>query len=181
LTLFETYANFSKLNWCPALLLPTFGKPIRSLKAELEPTRNSALERVCPDNTAGNAAEWGQTSVESGMKIYVGNLSFDTSEDDLRQAFEAFGAVTDINIVMDRETGRPRGFAFVEMSGQSEATAAITGMNGKELNGRALNVNEARPRPEGGGGGGRGGGGGGGGHRGGGSSSGGGGPRRRSW
>ncbi len=104
------------------------------------------------------------------MKIYVGNLPFDTTEDQLRQAFEGFGQVSEVNVVMDRETGRPRGFAFVEMGSASEANAAITGLNGQDFNGRALNVNEARPRPEGGGGGGGGyrGGGGGGGNRGGG-------------
>lgn len=120
------------------------------------------------------------------MKIYVGNLPFDTSEDQLRQAFEAFGQVSEVNIVMDRETGRPRGFAFVEMSQATEANAAITGLNGQNFNGRNLNVNEARPRPEGGGGGGfRGGRGGGGGGRGGGgrggSGGGGGGGRRGGW
>jgi RNA recognition motif-containing protein len=132
--------------------------------------------------------EW--TRSENRMKIYVGNLPFDTSEDQLRQAFEAFGQVSEVNVVMDRETGRPRGFAFVEMSSASEANAAITGLNGQEFNGRALNVNEARPRPEGGGGGGyrgggsggRGGGGGGRGGSGGGrGGSGGGGGRRGGW
>jgi RNA recognition motif-containing protein len=119
--------------------------------------------------------------VENRMKIYVGNLPFDTTEDQLRQAFEGFGQVSEVNVVMDRETGRPRGFAFVEMSTASEANAAITGLNGQDFNGRALNVNEARPRPEGGGGGGggyRGGGGGGGGRSGGGGNRGGGGGGR---
>ena len=95
------------------------------------------------------------------MKIYIGNMSFETTEDQLRQAFEAFGEVTTVNIVMDRESGRPRGFAFVEMSGEAEGTSAIDGLNGKELNGRELNVNIAKPRADSGGrGGGRGGGGG---------------------
>jgi RNA recognition motif-containing protein len=93
------------------------------------------------------------------MNIYVGNLSFDTTEDQLRQAFSGFGEVTTINIITDKYTGEPRGFAFVEMSGKAEAIAAISGLNGQDLNGRTLNVNEARPRTEGGGGG-RGGGGG---------------------
>jgi cold-inducible RNA-binding protein len=99
------------------------------------------------------------------MKIYIGNMSFDTTEDQLREAFESFGEVTSVNIISDRDTGRPRGFAFVEMATQEEATAAIGGLNGKDLNGRELNVNEAKPRE--GGGGGRGGnrGGGGGGYR----------------
>lgn len=84
------------------------------------------------------------------MKIYVGNMSFNTNEDDLRKAFEAHGTVDSVNIVTDRDTGRPRGFGFVEMSNDTEAKAAIEGLNGKELDGRTLNVNEARPRPEGG-------------------------------
>lgn len=104
------------------------------------------------------------------MKLYVGNLSFSTSEDTLRAAFEQFGAVTSAQLVMDRETGRPRGFGFVEMADDTQAKAAIDAMNGKNLDGRDLTVNEARPREDrgGGGGGGRGGfgGGGGGGGRG---------------
>ena len=107
------------------------------------------------------------------MNIYVGNLSFDTTEDQLRQAFSAFGEVTSAAIITDKFSGESRGFAFVEMPEKSAAIAAISGMNGQELNGRTLNVNEARPRTEGGGGG-RGGGGG---HRGGGGSGGGGGRR----
>ena len=82
------------------------------------------------------------------MKIYIGNMSFDTTEDQLRQAFEAFGEVSTVNIITDKYSGEPRGFAFVEMSGKSEAIAAISGLNGQELNGRALNVNEAKPRPQ---------------------------------
>ncbi len=101
------------------------------------------------------------------MKIYIGNMSFDTTEDQLREAFEAYGEVTSVNIITDRDTGRPRGFAFVEMGTQDEGTAAIGGLNGKDLNGRELNVNEAKPREGGGnrGGGGRGGNRGGGGYR----------------
>jgi len=101
------------------------------------------------------------------MNIYVGNLSFDTTEDQLRQAFSGFGEVSSVNIITDKYTGEPRGFAFVEMSGKAEAIAAISGLNGQELNGRALNVNEARPRAEGAGGRGGGNRGGGGGGRGG--------------
>jgi RNA recognition motif-containing protein len=101
------------------------------------------------------------------MNIYVGNMSRNVSEEDLREAFEAFGQVTSVNIIKDKFSGEPRGFGFVEMQGKAEAQAAIDGMNGKELKGRTLNVNEARPRTEGGqggrdggrGGGGRGGGG----------------------
>lgn len=92
------------------------------------------------------------------MNIYIGNLSFDATEDQIRQAFESYGEVTSVNVIKDRESGRPRGFAFVEMASDEEASSAITGLNGQELNGRALNVNEARQRSEGGG---RGGGGGG--------------------
>ncbi|MEE9605617.1 MAG: RNA-binding protein [Candidatus Scalindua sp.] len=106
------------------------------------------------------------------MNIYVGNMSRNVNEEDLREAFEAFGQVTSVNIIKDKFSGEPRGFGFVEMQGKAEAQAAIDGMNGKDLKGRTLNVNEARPRTEGGrGGGGRGGGGyggGGGGGRGGG-------------
>jgi len=95
------------------------------------------------------------------MNIYIGNLSFDATEDQLRQAFEEYGEVSSVNIIKDRDTGRSRGFAFVEMSDNDAATAAITGLNGKELNERSINVNEARPRADRGGrGGGRGGGGG---------------------
>jgi RNA recognition motif-containing protein len=93
--------------------------------------------------------------------IYVGNLSFDTNEDNLRDAFGAFGQVDRVSIITDRQTGRSRGFGFVEMSDGNEAKAAIEGLNGKDLDGRTLNVNEARPKPDrdrrgGGGGGGRG-------------------------
>ena len=80
------------------------------------------------------------------MNIYIGNLSFETTESNLRQAFEAFGEVTTVNVISDRDTGKPRGFAFVEMPVQTEATAAISGLNGQDLNGRELNVNEAKPR-----------------------------------
>ncbi len=82
------------------------------------------------------------------MNIYIGNLSFETTEDQLRQAFQGFGEVTSVNIITDKYSGDPRGFAFVEMSAKKEAIAAISGLNGQELNGRALNVNEAKPRPE---------------------------------
>lgn len=82
------------------------------------------------------------------MNIYIGNVSFDTTEEQLRQAFESYGEVTSVNVIKDRYTGESRGFAFVEMSNKDEATAAIAGVNGQELNGRTLNVNEARPRRE---------------------------------
>jgi len=89
---------------------------------------------------------------ECRMNIYVGNLSFDTTEEQLRQAFEDFGEVSGVNIITDRDSGRPRGFAFVEMSSGDEATAAIAGLNGQDVNGRTLNVSEARPRADRGGG-----------------------------
>ncbi len=91
------------------------------------------------------------------MKIFVGNLSYATTEDDLKATFSAYGAVERVSVVTDRDTGQPRGFAFVEMPNRSEAETAISVLNGRELNGRALNVNEARPKPQGGSGGGGGG------------------------
>lgn len=113
------------------------------------------------------------------MKLYVGNLSFKTTDQTLKAAFEAFGAVTSAQVVLDRETGRSRGFGFVEMASDDDGRKAIEGMHGKNFEGRDLTVNEARPREAGGGGGGRGGwgGGGGGGGRGGYSGGGGGGGR----
>ena len=105
-------------------------------------------------------------------KLFVGNLSFNTTENDLNTAFGAHGTVTETNLMMDRETGRPRGFGFITMSSAEEAQKAIDALNGKSIDGRALTVNVAKPREErtgGGGGGGRreygGGGGGGGGGR----------------
>src|SRR5256885_6677806 len=93
------------------------------------------------------------------MKLYVGNLSFQTSSEDLQQLFAQAGTVESASVVEDRDTGRSRGFGFVEMSSKEEGEAAIAQFNGKEVNGRALNVNEAKPRENrgGGGGGGRGG------------------------
>jgi RNA recognition motif-containing protein len=82
------------------------------------------------------------------MKIYVGNLSFDTSESDLRTAFEAHGSVSSASIISDKYTGRSRGFGFVEMENAEEAKAAISNLHEKELDGRQLNVNEARPRED---------------------------------
>ncbi len=119
------------------------------------------------------------------MNIYVGNLSRDVSEEELRATFEAFGQVATVNVITDKFSGEPRGFAFVEMPTQAEAQSAIDDLNGKELKGRMLTVNQARPRSEGrrsgggrgGGGRGRGGGGRGGGGRGGGGRGGG----QRSW
>ena len=97
-----------------------------------------------------------------GKRLYVGNLSYNTTELDMRDLFAKFGTVADAKLVTDRDTGRPRGFGFVEMSTDAEATAAIEGLNGQDLQGRALTVNEAQERSSGGsrgggGGGGRGG------------------------
>jgi RNA recognition motif-containing protein len=96
-------------------------------------------------------------------KLFVGNLSFNLTENDLQDAFAEYGTVTEVNVMMDRATNRPRGFAFVTMSSKEEADKAVQGMNGKQLDGRALTVNEARPREDRPPGGGHGGGGGGGG------------------
>ncbi len=113
------------------------------------------------------------------MKLYVGNLSFNTSNQDLTELFGAVGTVESANIIEDRETGRSRGFGFVEMASKEEGQTAIQQLNGKEVDGRELKVNEAKPQENrgGGGGGGRGGYGGGGGNRGGGGGYGGGGGR----
>jgi cold-inducible RNA-binding protein len=112
------------------------------------------------------------------MNIYVGNLSRETAEEELRKTFEAFGEVTKATVITDKFSGESKGFGFVEMPNKAEAQAALAALNGKELQGRTLNVSEARPRESrpGGGGGGRPGGGGGGGNRGG-----GGGGGRRGW
>jgi RNA recognition motif-containing protein len=97
------------------------------------------------------------------LNIYVGNLNFDTTESELHAAFASYGTVRSARIATDRDTGRARGFGFVEMDNQAEAQAAISALNGSQLGGRTLTVNEARPRDDRGGGGGRGGGYGGGG------------------
>jgi RNA recognition motif-containing protein len=86
--------------------------------------------------------------------IFVGNLSYQTTQDELFAAFSAYGAVERVNIITDRDTGQPRGFAFVEMTERRDAESAIASLNGAEMNGRAMNVNEARPKTNGGGGGG---------------------------
>jgi cold-inducible RNA-binding protein len=111
--------------------------------------------------------------------IYVGNLSFSATDQDIRQAFEAFGQVSQVNIIIDRETGRSRGFAFVEMPNSAQAQQAIEKLNQSEIGGRSVVVNEARPKTDRGGGGGGGGRGGGGGGYGGGGGGGGGGRGRR--
>src|SRR5262245_9156055 len=96
-----------------------------------------------------------------GKKLYVGNLSYDVDSSELEQMFSSFGTVQSAQVISDRETGRSKGFGFVEMSSDAEAQAAIAGMNGKQVGDRSLTVNEARPREDRGGGGGRRGGGGG--------------------
>ena len=82
------------------------------------------------------------------MNIYVGNLSYEASEEDLKEAFEVFGEVETVKVIKDKYSGRSKGFGFVEMPDSADAQSAINGLNGKELKGRALNVNEARPRTE---------------------------------
>ncbi len=82
------------------------------------------------------------------MNIYVGNLSFDATQNDIHDAFSQYGDVSSVNVIMDRETGRPRGFAFVEMPNDEEARAAVDGLNLQEIAGRAVNVNEAKPRED---------------------------------
>lgn len=91
------------------------------------------------------------------MKLYVGNLPYNTSEDDLRTLFSQYGSVSSVAVITDRDTGRSKGFGFVEFSDDTEARNAIEGLSGQQYGGRALTVNEARPKPGGGGGGGRGG------------------------
>jgi cold-inducible RNA-binding protein len=127
------------------------------------------FDKIC--YTSGALANLGKTAFLFGGKsarfanrkkatlknIFVGNLSFNTTEDELRRAFEAYGQVDRVSILTDRDTGRSRGFAFVEMTNTEEGEKAIAGLNGTQLGGRTINVNEARPKAEraGGGGGGR--------------------------
>jgi len=103
-----------------------------------------------------------KTTLETNMNIYIGNLSFDTSDDELRELFAGFGEVDSVNIIMDKYSGRSRGFGFVEMQEKADGDRAIQELDGNEFMGRAIRVNEARPREDRGG---RGGGGGGGGGR----------------
>ena len=111
----------------------------------LYPIKLLERERFGPygKNKQGNANQ------ERRMKIYVGNLSYNTTDDDLKDAFEKFGTVESAVVVKDKIDGRSKGFGFVEMSSESEAKEAIDGMDGQELNGRAVKVNESKPRPEG--------------------------------
>ncbi|MFH2034916.1 MAG: RNA-binding protein [Candidatus Zixiibacteriota bacterium] len=80
------------------------------------------------------------------MNIYVGNLSFNTTENQLRQTFEKFGAVSSVSLITDRQSGEPKGFGFVEMTEQEKATEAISGLNGQDMNGRTIKVSQAKPR-----------------------------------
>jgi cold-inducible RNA-binding protein len=89
------------------------------------------------------------------MNIYAGNLAYSVTDHSLQELFEEFGTVDSARVIQDRDTGRSKGFGFVEMSTNEEASAAIEALNGKEIDGRAVTVNEARPKPQGGGGGGR--------------------------
>src|ERR1700747_1659415 len=133
-----------------------------------------------PEVAASLALSLGRPSM--GRKLYVGNLTYGVDSSALQQMFEPYGTVESAQVIMDRDTGRSKGFGFVEMGSDQEAQAAIAALSGKEVDGRALTVNEARPKTEGGGrggyGGGRGGSGGGGGGRGGYGGGGGGGGRR---
>jgi cold-inducible RNA-binding protein len=88
------------------------------------------------------------SKIQNTMKLYVGNLSYQTTENDLQDLFEQHGAVNEVNLMMDRMTGKSRGFAFVTMNDDAQANAAMSALNGQELNGRPLTVNEARPRAE---------------------------------
>ena len=126
--------------------LPRPDRPVRS-PAPVAPRLNRRRDEEC----------------ELSKKLYVGNIPFSTTEDELRAAFERHGSVASVNVITDRETGRPRGFAFVEMDEASAAEEAMRALDGSELGGRSLRVNEAQDRRGGGGGGGRRGGGGGGG------------------
>ena len=105
----------------------------------LDPTFGNSLWKVLVCRTAKH---------RMSSKLFVGNLSFNTTENDLQDAFAAFGTVTEANLMMDRMTNRPRGFGFVTMSSAEEAQKAIEGLNGKDMDGRALTVNVAKPREE---------------------------------
>ena len=117
--------------------LPRPDRPVRS-PAQVAPRSNRRRDEEC----------------ELSKKLYVGNIPFSVSETDLEQAFGAYGNVQSVNVITDRETGRPRGFAFVEMTSDEEAQAAIEGLNESDLGGRTVRVNIAKPRESRGGGGG---------------------------
>jgi RNA recognition motif-containing protein len=102
----------------------------------------------CQDDDMPRVKRSCSAEKECSMQIYVGNLAFSATVDDIRQLFEPYGDVARVHLPEDRETGRPRGFGFVEMPNDTEAHAAIAGLNGKDVGGRTLNINEARPREE---------------------------------
>jgi RNA recognition motif-containing protein len=104
--------------------------------------RTTALVRSCPDSQSNKQRK------NEVKNIFVGNLNFGATEDSVRSLFEAYGPVERVNLVTDRDTGRAKGFGFVEMSANADADRAIAGLNGTDLDGRALNVSEARPKPE---------------------------------
>ena len=104
--------------------------------------RTTALVRSCPDSQSNKHKK------NKVKNIFVGNLNFGATEDSVRSLFEAYGPVERVNIVTDRDTGRAKGFGFVEMSANADADRAIAGLNGTDLDGRALNVSEGRPKPE---------------------------------
>jgi cold-inducible RNA-binding protein len=108
--------------------------------------------RAWPTNGSASSSphDWKTERVEKMKNIFVGNLDFAATESSVRSLFEPYGQVDRVNLVTDRDTGRSRGFAFVEMPDASQADQAIAALNGTNLDGRALNVNEARPKPEGG-------------------------------
>jgi hypothetical protein len=153
---FNSRAARKEKTFSPALNLeipPTVGGcgPTRS-RTGLEHKGSAGLRRWSWVLVlAGATGSWSGGEVK---KIYVGNLPFSATEDDIRQLFGQHGEVNSVALIMDRETGRPRGFGFIEMD-DNEATAAISALNGHEMDGRALNVNEARDRPKRDGGGGR--------------------------
>ena len=103
------------------------------------------------DSGAARSGDRADEGMDMGKRLYVGNIPFSASEDELREAFAAHGEVTAVDVIMDRETGRPRGFAFVEMADESAARAAIESLDGKDFGGRDLRVNEAQERRGGGG------------------------------
>jgi len=118
----------------------------------IDPTRAPVIEFPAPALNLTPLVEPLRGVFNNGgvpvMNIYVGNLSYGMSEDELREAFGAFGEVSSVKILMDRETGRSRGFGFVEMPNQNEAETAIAQLNGKDVGGRALRINEARPKEQ---------------------------------